>query len=58
MKEHKSCGCKTCRAGAGTTYGQYVHRLVNKRIRQMVRHALRNNPEDVFFGQTKTPYTD
>jgi len=58
MKEHKSCGCKTCRLGAGSAWGKFVHRLVNKRVRQMVRHALRNNPEDVFFGQTKTPYTD
>jgi len=58
MKEHKSCGCQHCRRGAGSSYGQYVHRLVNKRVRQMVRMALRNNPEDVFFGQTKTPHTD
>ena len=57
MKEYKSCGCQYCKRSDGGAYGQMVHRLVNKRVRQMVRKALRNNPEDVFFGQTKTPHT-
>ena len=57
-KEHLSCGCAACKRGAATTYGKYVHKAVNKKVRRVTKVALRNAGEDFEPVLVATPYTD
>ena len=37
---HPRCSCRACRAGAGSKWGQAVHRRVNRKIRHGERLAM------------------
>lgn len=56
-QEHIRCGCRSCRAGASTKGGQYVHRQTNRKIRHRTKVALRI-AEDFVPITISTPYTD
>jgi hypothetical protein len=56
--EHPSCGCCQCRRGIRSGAGHVIVRLVNRRVRQRYREALRVRPMDVDQIIVPTPYTD
>ncbi len=56
--EHPRCGCKSCRRGAASSHGQFVHRAVNRKIRHATRISLRRYGEDFEPVIVSTPYTD
>lgn len=59
LNEHPRCGCGQCVRGARSKYGQYTHWMINRRIRQKTKIALkRADPEDTPFTIESTPYTD
>ncbi len=43
--EHPRCGCRYCRYIAGTPWGKYVHREVNRRIRHDTKRLLARDGE-------------
>lgn len=56
---HKACGCRSCRLGAGTAYGQHVHRAGNRKMRHEDKLSLKVAPLDYASGAiTSTPFTD
>ena len=56
--EHPRCGCKACRRGAATQYGQMLHRAVNRKIRHATKILLRLKGEDFEAVIISTPPTD
>ena len=44
--EHPRCGCRSCRRGAGSPFGQLIHKAGNRKIRRATRQALRTLPAD------------
>ena len=64
LNPHKRCGCASCRRGAGTTAGQYVHRATERALRRAARTQLREiavgiRPVDMFDAWlVSTPPTD
>jgi hypothetical protein len=57
--EHPRCSCKQCRRGSAQSFGQFVHRLVNRKIRHAYKAALRKlGPDDDVRITIPTPYTD
>ena len=57
--EHPACGCRSCRRGAGTAFGQHIHTYINRAIRHATKIALKKlNPEDFEPILVSTPYTD
>lgn len=57
--EHPRCGCRSCRRGASSTYGKFIHKQVNRKIRHDTKHALkRDDPEDFDPVIVSTTYTD
>lgn len=58
-KETRSCGCRHCRLGAGSAYGQAVHRQTNRAIRRETKRQLRTGDIAEFVPiRGATPYTD
>lgn len=60
FNEHPRCGCRSCRRGAGTVFGQFIHKQTNRKIRHDTKRALRNVEEwDLFMPvRVSTPMTD
>lgn len=56
--EHPRCGCKSCRRGAGSAYGKFIHKAVNRAIRHATKISLRQKGEDFEMVIVSTPYTD
>jgi hypothetical protein len=60
--EHPACSCRSCRRGAGTCFGQFVHAKVNRAIRRTYRQELaavvRDGVRDVEPVIVSTGYTD
>jgi hypothetical protein len=63
LNEHPRCSCAACRRGAGSTFGKFIHRQVNRVIRrtnkQQLDRAIRSgNVDEVERIIVSTPYTD
>lgn len=61
--EHPACGCRSCRRGAGSKWGQYMHTTVNRAIRRRNRAALKaviqtSDIDSHMALVASTPYTD
>lgn len=66
--EHPRCGCRQCRLGASSEYGQFAHAATNRAIRRGNRVALCALVHDINAGgsaaedfmplRVPTPYTD
>jgi RNase P protein component len=56
--EHPRCGCKACKRGAASTYGKFVHRAVNRKIRHETRVELKRKGDDFDLVIVSTTYTD
>lgn len=61
--EHPRCSCAMCRFGAGSGFGKFVHRHINRVIRHKSKQALdrairSGDVDEVERVIVSTPYTD
>ena len=56
--EFPRCGCKSCKRGAASGYGKFVHRAINRKIRHATKVLLRTKGDDFEVVIISTPFTD
>lgn len=58
QNEHPRCGCRSCRRGASSEAGKFVHKQVNRKIRRRYKAALKKLDGETPRIIVSTPYTD
>ena len=56
--EHPRCGCRSCKRGAASTYGKFIHKAINRAIRHATKIKLKQQGDDFVAVIISTPYTD
>lgn len=56
--EHPRCSCSACKRGAGSLFGKFIHKLVNRKIRHQTKQQLKSKGDDFEAVIVSTPYTD
>jgi hypothetical protein len=56
--EHPRCGCRSCKRGASSAYGKFIHRHINRAIRHQTKQQLALKGDDFDMVILSTPYTD
>jgi len=57
-QEHIRCSCSSCKRGAGTAFGQFIHKMINRKIRHTAKRELRRMGDNFESITNSTPYTD